>query len=440
MIKEFEFPQGCRLLAGWQANDQEAIVRLREIFDACIAGEFDEDFARPPPPDAVNIGGSLNLMTLTIMHDLYGHDSAEFYKGDPERYVRTTLLSRRLLGMNKLYLSWPVYGFTAEAMGQEMMYPDKFPPGADPDKMLLTRDNWRDIPTPDFDNGIPKLMTDMVDFYQRLTGLDPILHLSAAYSLAADTFGQEPLLAALIHEPDFANELLDQLTDKVIQPWANHFFKKFPNGWLELSDASGSPFFIGPQNCKDMAVRSSLRLVDENSWGDRVYDANLRGDYVTLAEKKNRRAKRRNSGNENTATMSLQELADLKYRICPDFVIRLDDDRVPISFYEEQAIACNIPLVAGIGASQIDRNSISDLDAKRISIKAEAEEYVAAIKNVATTISESGYDERKPPWPGTVYFEDISSETNIELVEIIVSVAREKGVLGEAPDSDLVEK
>jgi hypothetical protein len=379
MIKEFEFPQGCRLLAGWQANDQEAITRLREIFDACIAGEFDGDFSRPSPPDAVNIGGSLNLMTLTIMHDLYGHDSAEFYKGDPERYVRTTLLSRRLLGMNKLYLSWPVYGFTAEAMGQEMMYPDKFPPGADPDKMLLTRDNWTDIPTPDFDNGIPKLMTDMVDFYQRLTGLDPILHLSAAYSLAADTFGQEPLLAALIHEPDFANELLDQLTDKVIQPWADHFFKKFPNGWLELSDASGSPFFIGPQNCKDMAVRSSLRLVDENSWGNRVYDANLRGDYVTLAEKKNRRAKRRSTGNENSPTISLQELADLKYRICPDFVIRLDDDRVPISFYEEQAIACNIPLVAGIGASQIDRNSISDLDAKRISIKAEAEEYVTAI-------------------------------------------------------------
>jgi hypothetical protein len=431
MIKEFEFPEGCRLLAGWQANDQAAIARLREIFDACIAGEFDENFSQPSPPDAVNIGGSLNLMTLTIMHDLYGHDSAEFYKGDPERYVRTTLLSRRLLGMNKLYLSWPVYGFTAEAMGQEMMYPDKFPPGADPDKMLLTRDNWRDIPTPDFDSGIPKIITDMVDFYQRLTGLDPILHLSAAYSLAADTFGQEPLLAALIHEPDFANDLLDQMTDKVIQPWADHFFKKYPDGWLELSDASGSPFFIGPQNCKDMAVRSSLRLVDENPWGNRVYDANLRGDYVTLAEKKNRRPKRRSAGVADAASMTLQELADLKYRICPDFVIRLDDDRVPMSFYEEQAIACNIPLVAGIGASQIDRNSISDLDAKLISIKTEAEEYVAAIKKVAATISENGYDNRKPPWPGTIYFEDISSETNIELVEIIVRAAREGGKLSE---------
>ena len=441
MIKELEFPEGCRLLAGWQANDEGAASRLREIFDDCIAGKYDEIFSEPSPPDAVNIGGSLNLMTLTIMHDLYGYESEEFYKGDPERYVRTTLLSRRLLGMNKLYLSWPVYGFTAEAMGQEIMYPDKFPPGADPDNMLLTRDNWRDIPTPDFDSGIPKIITDMLDFYQRLTGLDPILHLSAAYSLAADTFGQEPLLAALVHEPDFANDLLNKLTDKVVQPWADHFFKKFPNGWLELSDASGSPFFIGPLNCRDLAVRSSLRLVDENPWGERVYDANLRGDYVTLAKKKDRRSKRRSAGgNANPSEVSLQELADLKHRICPDFVIRLDDDQVPISFYESQAIACNTPLVAGIGASQIDRNSISDLDAKRSSIKAEAEEYVEAIKNVATTISDNGYNDRNPPWPGTIYFEDISSETNIELVEIIVGIAREKGVLKGLEDVDLLSK
>ncbi len=94
MIKELNFPAGCRLLAGWQANDPPAIDRLREIFDACIAGEYDDIFAQPSPENAVNIGGSLNLMTLTIMHDLYGHDSAEFYKGDAERYVRTTLLSR----------------------------------------------------------------------------------------------------------------------------------------------------------------------------------------------------------------------------------------------------------------------------------------------------------------------------------------------------------
>jgi hypothetical protein len=429
MIKEFDVLEGCRLLSAWQANDPAALPRLKEIFDAAIAGEYDQDFAQPTSIDRVNVGGSLNLMTLTIMNDLYGYDSAEFYKGDPERYVRTTLLSRRLLGMNKLYVSWPVYGFTAEAMGQAMMYPDRFPPGADPDKMLLTRDNWQDIQTPDFDTGIPKLITEMIDTYQRLTGLEPILHLSAAYSLAADTFGQEPLLAALVHEPDFANDLLDRLTDKVIQPWADHFFKRFPNGWLELSDASGSPFFIGPQNCKNMAIRSTRRLVDENPWGHRVYDANFRGDYVTLAEKKNRTSRRRASNGENAGAITLQELTDLKHSVCRDYIIRLDDDRVPMPFYEEQAIAHNVPLFLGIGASQIDRNSIEDMDATAESIQHTSIAYVDAIKNVAQTIAKNGYDSKTPPWPGTVYFEDISSESHFGLIETIVKTALTNGVL-----------
>lgn len=429
MIKEFDVLEGCLLLSAWQANDPAALPRLKEIFDAAIAGEYDQNFTQPTTIDTVNIGGSLNLMTLTIMNDLYGYDSAEFYKGDAERYVRTTLLSRRLLGMNKLYVSWPVYGFTAEAMGQAMMYPDRFPPGADPVKMLLTRHNWQDIQTPDFETGIPKLVTDMIDTYQRLTGLEPILHLSAAYSLAADTFGQEPLLAALVHEPDFANDLLDRLTDKVIQPWADHFFKRFPNGWLELSDASGSPFFIGPQNCKNMAIRSTRRLVDENPWGHRVYDANFRGDYVTLAEKKSRSSRRRASNGKVEDAISLQELTDLKHSVCRDYIIRLDDDHVPMPFYEEQAIAHNVPLFLGIGASQIDRNSIEDMDATVKNIQHISTAYVEAIKNVAQTIAKNGYDSKMPPWPGTVYFEDISSESHFGLIETIVKTALSNGAL-----------
>ena len=136
MIDELEFPAGIRLLSRWQRNDQEASDRLRQIFDATVAGRFDENFAVPAPRDSIHIGGSINLMTLNIMNHLYGMESAEFYKADPERYVRATMMSRRLLGMNKLYVSWPVYAFTAEALGQATMYPDKYPPGSDPDLML----------------------------------------------------------------------------------------------------------------------------------------------------------------------------------------------------------------------------------------------------------------------------------------------------------------
>ena len=41
--------------------------------------------------------------------------------------------------------------------------------------------------------------------------------MSAAYSLAADTFGQEAIITALSLDPDFVNRFLDLLTDRVLQ-------------------------------------------------------------------------------------------------------------------------------------------------------------------------------------------------------------------------------
>jgi len=420
MIEDLNFPAGLHLLSAWQAGDPDAKSRLKQIFDATIDGDYDADFARPAPTNVVNIGGSVNLMTLTIMNDLYGIESAEFYKVDAGRYVRTTLLTRRLLGMNKLYVSWPVYAFTCEAMGQVMMYPDKFPPGSDPDEILIDRDNWQDFETPDFDSGVAKMITDIAEVYTRLTGMDPILHLSAPYSLAADTFGQEPLLAELVHDPDYANQLLDRLVDVVVKPWIDHFVAKFPNAWIEMSDASGSPFFIGPENCKNMAIRSIKRLIDENPWGHRVYDANFRGDYVTQAQKKNRSSRRRVATKPPTAAIDLATLTELKHSVCRDFVIRLDDDRVPYTFYQEEAEKRNVPLFLGIGASQVDRNSISDLETAKADIAQLAADYTAAIKQVANSIAENGYDNRAQPWPGTIYFEDVSAEAQFEMIEVIV--------------------
>ena len=96
----------------------------------------------------------------------------------------------------------------------------------------------------------------------------------------------------VVHDPDFANTLLDHIADKVLAPWIDYFISEFPNGWVELSDASGSPFFIGPDNCKNLAIRSIQRMVEGKPWADRVFDCNYRGDFVTLARKKNRRSRR----------------------------------------------------------------------------------------------------------------------------------------------------
>jgi hypothetical protein len=427
MIEELQFPNGGRLLEDWKNGDASSRKRLQEIFDATIAGEYDAIFSEAAPANKVHCSASVNLMTLSIMHDLYGLDSAAFYKGDPERYVRTTLMSRKLLGMNKMYLSWVVYAFTAEAMGQSMTYPEEAPPGVNPSDLLINRDNWQDIQTPDMHSGIPRILDETLDCYQRLTGFEPVLHLSAPYSLAADIYGQEQIILELSDDPDFVNDFLDLLVDRVLAPWIDHFMQRFPKGWVELSDAPGSPFFIGPDNFKNIAVRTVQRLIDENPWGNRVYDANYRGDYVALVDQnRDGRSRRRTKrGNDHSQNLSLEELLNLKTQACPDFVIRLNDDRLPVHHYVEHAIKKNIPLFMGIGVSEIDRHRTIDQE----TLRATASDYVQAVKNVAATISQNGYTSTVPPWPGTIYFEDISAESDFNLVEIIIDTANREGGL-----------
>ena len=436
MSEELVFPHGLELLKRWSAGEAEARARLGELCERAIAGDFDSDFSTPPPTDRIHVGGSVNLMTLNLMHDLFGLDSRAFFKGDARRYVRTTMLTRRLLGMNKLYVSWPVYAFTAEAIGQETMYPDRFPPGSDPDNMLINRDNFEQIALTKFDEGNPALLDEIIEFYTELTGMDPILHLSAPYSLAADTYGQEPLLGDLVHDRDFVVTLMDHLADNVHLPWAAHFFERFPNGWLEYSDASGSPFFIGPQNCKEIAIGAIKRIKDKmpGGFGQRMYDANYRGDYVTQAQKPSRGSgRRRGAQTKPKATeVDLKALTNAKHSICSDYVMRLHDDRVPVAFYADEARQQNVPLFAGIGASQIDKHSIVNFESEAAALHSETQSYVDAVKSVAATIRVNGYDNQRPPWPGMIYFEDVNSESSFELIEIIVAESLRDGTLEQA--------
>jgi hypothetical protein len=88
-------------------------------------------------------------------------------------------------------------------------------------------------------------------------------------------------------------------------------------------------------------------------------------------------------------------------------------------------------LFLGIGATQVDRNSIADLDTEKRNMESLAGEFADAIKRVALTIANDGYESRDPPWPGTIYFEDISAESSFELIEVIFDAARKHGEISE---------
>ena len=420
-IEDYTYPSGLHLLTRWQAGDGDVKQELTDIFNAAIAGEFDENFAVLAPPDRVHATASVHMLALAVLHDLYGIESWDYYNTDPYRYVRANLTVSRLLGVHKFYMTWAMYAFSCEILGQKMMYPDRFPPGADPDAILINKDNWHRLETPDFTTGVAKAVDGILRVTEELTGIPAMLQISAPYSLAADIYGQEPLLADVVNDRDNVNALLDHLGDKVLGPWMDHHFANFPNGWVELSDASGSPFFIGPENCKNMSIRSIRHMLRDKPYADRVFDNNYRGDFVAEVKKKVRASRRRPAEGTSADRGSLLELTEAKVSVNPVFIMRLEADKVDISFYEEQAIARNLSLTSGIGSPQIDRNSIGDLDAAKAEIGEVARSFVEAIKRVCETIDLPEDNHVGAPWPSHVYFEDINGQSQFELVEIILN-------------------
>jgi len=427
-IEDYPFPTGLHLLRRWQAGDADAKRELTRIFDAAVAGEFDANFAVSAPANEIHATASVHMLALAVLHDLYGIQSAEYYKTDPYRYVRANLAVSRLLGVKKLYMTWALYAFSCEALGQKMMYPDRYPPGCDPDDPLINKGNWRELGTPDFTTGIPKVIDDIVRVTEELTGMAPLLQISAPYSLAADIYGQEPLLSDVVHDPDHVNALLDHLADKVLGPWMDHHIETFPNGWIELSDACGSPFFIGAENCKNIAIRSIQYMTRDKPYADRVYDNNFRGDFVAQVTKKARGSRRRSSRVERPARgVDLLELTEAKVSVCPKFIMRLEADKVDVSFYADQSIQRNLPLTAGVGSPEIDRNSIADLDAAKEEMINFARGYVDSIKRVCETIELPEDNFVLDPWPSHVYFEDVNAQTEFQLVELVLNEVKKGG-------------
>jgi len=419
-IEKYAFPKGLHLLQRWQAGETEAREELRAFFDAAIAGDFDDNFKVQAPADRVHSTASVHMLGLGLLHDLYGIETYDYYHGDAYRYARANLAVSRLLGISKFYMTWAVYAWTCEPLGQKMMYPDKYPPGADPDVMLINKENWRSLGTPDFTTGVPAAIDRILSATQDLTGIAPLLQISAPYSLAADIYGQEPILTDLVHEPDAVNDMLDHLGDVVLAPWMDHHFEMFPDGWVELSDASGSPFFIGAENCKNVSIRSIRHMLKDKTYAHRVFDNNYRGDFVAEVTKKGRSARRRDADNGAASRSKLLELTEAKVSVNPVFIMRLEADKVDVSFYAEQAIERNIPLTVGIGSPEIDRNSIENLEKTKMETVEKARSFVAAIKRVCEVIDLPENNHVDQSWPSHIYFEDVNAESQFELVELIL--------------------
>ena len=75
-LATYSYPKGLHLLKSWQAGSKEAKVEIKSVFDAAIAGNFDENFSILAPADEVHSTASVHMLALAILNDLYGVTSA----------------------------------------------------------------------------------------------------------------------------------------------------------------------------------------------------------------------------------------------------------------------------------------------------------------------------------------------------------------------------
>ena len=50
-LASYSYPKGLHLLKSWQAGTDEAKAEIKSVFDAAIAGDFDENFSVLAPAD-----------------------------------------------------------------------------------------------------------------------------------------------------------------------------------------------------------------------------------------------------------------------------------------------------------------------------------------------------------------------------------------------------
>ncbi|MGR3291966.1 MAG: uroporphyrinogen decarboxylase family protein, partial [Paracoccaceae bacterium] len=282
-------PKGLDLLHRYLSSDKSASAGMSAVFQAANSGRYDADYAGSLDPEKIYVTTSCHLMVLALTHRLQGQTAAQFYKDDPLQYVRLNCLIQRMLGLKRLTLGWPTYGFGAELLGQTMIYPLDQAPGSDPGLPLLNAENWRDMPTYDPTQPVAKLVRENLQHMGRLADIEPVAHLPAPYSLAAEIFGQEPLIGALALDPDLVRKLLDLIVERVLTPWCDDLIATVPDVWLEMSDASGSPMFVGPEKFLKFIVDPVSDMISNNPWGHRVFVANYRGDLPAGAPTRGRR-------------------------------------------------------------------------------------------------------------------------------------------------------
>jgi len=252
----------------------------------------------------------------------------------PELLVRGTLEVTAAYGIDVAVLDYDVYNIEAEALGQEIIYSDKFMPDVNRTRPLIReKSDLKKIRTPNFerDGRFPAILK-MHRLFQELTsGLAATPGFCAPFSLAVNLRGFEQLLMDMYTDPEFAKSLFTRISDDVLVPWIQRLHQACPDvESIGGSDAWTSLPILSPGIIRDWGVPYLKRI--QKQCRVNVYVPNWIGEAFLK---------------------NPEEMLDLKMQVCPGFVEGQDPDveKLGPSFYKTYAQKKDRPLVLGIGAA-----------------------------------------------------------------------------------------
>jgi len=280
-------------------------------------------------PDRVPVYAQMHEF---VLHEL-GADPRRFYT-DPELLVRGTLEVMAAYGIDMPVLDYDVYNIEAEALGQEIIYPQDGMPDVDRTKPLIReKADLEKIQLPDFekDGRFPAVLEMNRLFCEMAGGLEGTPGFCAPFSLAANIRGIEQLLMDIYLDPEFARDLFDRVTDDVLIPWILRLKTVCPKAsGISGSDAAASLPIVSPDIVKEWILPYVKRLREK--CGPEVVVSNWVGE---------------------SCLKQPEEMLDLKLAACPGFIKGQDPDVEELGplFYKSYALEKKVPLVLGVGAA-----------------------------------------------------------------------------------------
>lgn len=209
-----------------------------------------------------------------------GHNGHKFFS-DPELFVRGNLDVQQKLGFDVPDMVWDVYSVEAEALGGNMAWFDDLYPALDnTEPTVKTEKDMAKLKAPNpFKTGRMPWVLEVLQICKELTGYAHYIHYCAPINLCAQVMQFERMILQMQENPKFVHRMLDFLTEEVLAPYINAYFKVMPDATIANGkDAVGSLPFITEDILEEFSLpylrklrklcgdRPGIRC--DNWWGD----------------------------------------------------------------------------------------------------------------------------------------------------------------------------